>query len=414
MEKRNKTAVGSEDGMNGNTLRLPEGLAARLRIWEIPSFFKCPLIGLCLTFNEQKQLLKKADIPWKDKNPFQIHETLVGNADSENKLSTKIDQLLVRKFERLGKPLRLLPEEAWRQHCRAGLDSGQIQLPFWVTATRPDLSDEAKQEIFGTVHMSLFTNAALDSRTKQKMGRLEKEIAEQSRKVSNWRQQCRCLQEEKTGLQKELASWKARVGSLEKENEGLKKRIESASDLNRLMDLEKENEAVKTALAEKTKDLQLTERAARMCQRDAVTDGNSEKQQPPARQWGSPGDEPCGACPEERRCEADCPVFNVCQKRVLIVGGISRMEKHYRQLIESNGGRLEYHDGSMNGGGKQLKKQLKRADIVLCPIHCNSHAACSLVKKLGRKYDKFVHLMNSVSLSAISQMVKGTGYQEPN
>ncbi len=28
----------------------------------------------------------------------------------------------------------------------------------------------------------------------------------------------------------------------------------------------------------------------------------------------------------------------------------------------------------------------ERADIVLCPVNCNSHAACSLVKNLGRQY----------------------------
>jgi len=33
-----------------------------LRFWEIDPFFKCPAVGICLTFSEQKQVLKKAGI----------------------------------------------------------------------------------------------------------------------------------------------------------------------------------------------------------------------------------------------------------------------------------------------------------------------------------------------------------------
>jgi hypothetical protein len=50
--------------------------AVVLRVWGIAPFFKCLVVGLCLTLAEQKQLLKNAGMPWKDKNPIQIHEHL--------------------------------------------------------------------------------------------------------------------------------------------------------------------------------------------------------------------------------------------------------------------------------------------------------------------------------------------------
>ena len=38
-----------------------------LKLWEIENFFKCPVVGMCLTTAEQKQLLKKAGISIKNK-----------------------------------------------------------------------------------------------------------------------------------------------------------------------------------------------------------------------------------------------------------------------------------------------------------------------------------------------------------
>jgi hypothetical protein len=102
----------------------------------------------------------------------------------------------------------------------------------------------------------------------------------------------------------------------------------------------------------------------------------------------------------------NCPVFDLCKKRILIVGGIRRMETLYRELIESHGGVFEYHDGYVRNGSKKLESRLKRADIVVCPVNCNSHAACIIVKNLGKKYKKTVHMLASFSLSSVTRIIK--------
>jgi hypothetical protein len=106
----------------------------------------------------------------------------------------------------------------------------------------------------------------------------------------------------------------------------------------------------------------------------------------------------CAACP------GGCPACT-CNKRVLIVGGIERMERKYRQMIEKEGGILDYHSGNMQDGVKKLENCLQRADIVLCPVNCNSHGACSMVKRLGKKHNKPVHMMPNFSLHAISSVL---------
>jgi hypothetical protein len=110
-----------------------------------------------------------------------------------------------------------------------------------------------------------------------------------------------------------------------------------------------------------------------------------------------------------KRCDANCPSFDLCKKRILLVGGITRMESLYRELIESSGGIFEYHDGYMKKGVKMLECRLRRADVVVCPVNCNSHAACSIVKNLAKKHNKTLHLLPNSSLSAVSQALCGAG-----
>jgi len=79
-------------------------------------------------------------------------------------------------------------------------------------------------------------------------------------------------------------------------------------------------------------------------------------------------------------------------------------------LIEENGGIFEYHDGYMKGGTKGLENQLRRADLVLCLINHNSHAASEAVKKFGKKYSKPFRMLGNSSLSTIFQTL--LEYQE--
>ncbi|MEA3279906.1 MAG: DUF2325 domain-containing protein [Thermodesulfobacteriota bacterium] len=105
------------------------------------------------------------------------------------------------------------------------------------------------------------------------------------------------------------------------------------------------------------------------------------------------------------KCDETCPSFDLCQKRILIVGGIVKIKDRYKKLIEKNGGKFDYHDGYVKGGTKGLKNQIRRADMVLCPVNCNSHNACLVTKKLGKKYSRPVHMLAGSGLSAISQAI---------
>ncbi len=101
-------------------------------------------------------------------------------------------------------------------------------------------------------------------------------------------------------------------------------------------------------------------------------------------------------------CKTPCPCAS-CPQRILVVGGIERMEPLYREVIEAKGHIFEYRAGHLRKGGNKLDNLLQRADIVLCPVNCNSHTACLQVKSMCKKYKKNLQIMKNFSLSAIER-----------
>ncbi|MEG6520973.1 DUF2325 domain-containing protein [Desulfotomaculum sp. 1211_IL3151] len=109
---------------------------------------------------------------------------------------------------------------------------------------------------------------------------------------------------------------------------------------------------------------------------------------------------------ETETCDQNCCNFDFCAKRVLIVGGITKFKTFYKNLIEQKGGEFDYSDGYMKGGERALDCKIKRCDIVLCPVDCNSHNACLSVKKLCKKHGKPFKMLMSSSVSGISEAIR--------
>ncbi|KFZ44495.1 hypothetical protein DS62_11650 [Smithella sp. SC_K08D17] len=118
-----------------------------LRFWEIDSMFRCPVIGICLTESEQIAILKKAGIPSKDKNSFEIHELLVASAGNENQLSFRINLFLWQKFGEQSSHMHSFDENDMLEHWRGCYQNGGYLAAFWGVVTRPRLSDKAKYKI---------------------------------------------------------------------------------------------------------------------------------------------------------------------------------------------------------------------------------------------------------------------------
>ena len=382
---------------------------ARRRFWEIDCHFRCPVVGLCLTLTEQKQLLKKAGISAKRKGPFEIHEILVGHSETDNPLSRRMDSFLSTKFGREAKAPQVLGENDFLEYWRSCFKTGDIKAVFWVAAIRTDLSVAARREIFGDVHMEMHDTAERVARLKRLLAFEQAVRQKAAERYKNEAGQRSVLQRENADLEKALRELTIRLSAAEKEKTALNEEVmkfkggayEALDQENHRLrrDLEDLSRAVaeykRRLVVLEQENLGLSEKWTRQCDLSA----HIKNEMGVVLQ----------RCQKMRRCEESCPSFDLCRKRVLIVGGVTRMESLYRELIEGSGGVFEYHDGNIKNGSRKLESSLKRADVILCPVNCNSHAACQMVKKLGKKYNKPIHLLASSSLNGVSQVLGGEG-----
>ena len=405
--------------MGGNTPQtitcgasLP-GPSARRRFWEIDCHFRCPVVGLCLDLTEQKQLLKKVNISAKRKGLFEIHEILVGHSETENPLSRRMDSVLNSKFSDEAKALQGLAENEFLDHWRSSFRVGEFKAVFWVAAIRADLSNAAKREIFGDVHMEMHDTAKRAARLKRLLAFEQALRQKAAEKLKNDACQWSALQRENADLQIAVRKLTLKLSAAEKEKTVLYEEVMGLKGGTYEI-LDQENHRLRAGIEDLSRTL------AEYKRRLAVLE---EENRELAEKWTRQSDlsahlqDQMGVvlqrCQTMSKCEESCPSFDLCRKRVLIVGGVTRMESLYRELIEGSGGVFEYHDGNIKNGSRKLESSLKRADVILCPLNCNSHAACQMVKKLGKKYNKPIHLLASSSLNGVSQVLGGEWTARP-
>lgn len=380
------------------------------KLWEMDHAFRCPVMGICLDHSEQKQLLKKSGITFKDKTSYEIHEILVSCAESDNRLSQRVNRLLHRKFGRRASELYGLSENDFMRCWKTAFDSGDYLAEFWAAVTRRDLDESSRKEIFGSIHMVMHNQAESFARMTKQVMKADERTKVQESKIKELFVSRRTLVKENESLKRQLDQARKPARSVET---GLTRTSFGQPDHDRVFrisELEQENKRLIQIVTDQADTLKIKEQklSSLIMQLTKMADEREELKRAECR-FKKEAEETMDSFSSMNRCDEDCPAFDLCSKRVLIVGGIERMEALYRQVIERSGGVFEYHAGHMKGGGKHLENRLKRSDIVLCPVNCNSHAACTMVKNLGKKHNKPVHMLSSFSLSTVSQVIKTCG-----
>jgi len=380
-----------------------------LCFWEIDPVFKCPVVGACLSLYEQKQLLKKACVSSKGKNPYEIHEVLVGAAHEENLLSRRVDRLLKRKYGQAAVSLfQSVSQEEFLSHWLAHLEIGDFGFLVWAAASHPTLPALIRRKIFGRIHMAMHAHAG-------ELGALRRQLASESQKrdravekASEMIEACQVARRESEELRGRLSVLESEVKTLRDENMRLRDVLQHPGQ-ETLAALQRENEELDAEVRQQRDRVEQAENRASSLERQCLrlTD-RLENQRKSSESYRQEASSVIRKVMDMNRCDESCPSFDLCQKRILIVGGIERMESLYRDMVEDLGGRLDYHSGHVKGGARGLEHSVRRADMVLCPVNCNSHAACSLVKKLGKKYNVPVHMLSGFSLTSVSQLLKGT------
>jgi hypothetical protein len=373
----------------------------RLRFWEIEPFFKCPVIGWCLDVAEQREVLRKEGTSNKDQPNFKAHEMLVQNLESENRLSSRVDCLLNRKYKKEIAELSSLEEGEFIRCWKDSLKRGDVEGMLWVGATKPDLSIEAKRIIFGDVHMEMHVRAKQISDERQKLDQEWERNELLAESVKDLSRINRVLKKENEKLRDDMSKACRLSDALQRQKRELEEALSKANESSLVAGFQKENADLRSQQERISEEISAYQRELRILQNQKNKLLLKLKKQsqihPPVSKESESVINQLSALPQQ----SPAPSLDLSQRCVLVVGGLSKMEPLYRQLIEGGGGVFEYHNGRMNAGTRELVNQVRRADVVLCCIDHNSHAAALAAKKLGKKHKKPVRMLASSSLNNI-------------
>lgn len=374
------------------------------RIWEIAPEFFCSLCGTCLGLQEQRLILKKLDMGERTLSDHEIHALMAQSLYSENKLSRLLESFLNRKYRYEISRCRDHDEEQFMVLWREQSQSDDICGLYWTALSRDHLSEGCLHSIFCDVHMMSHLNggknrqekaesermAQVNCRLADKLGQAKKQIKDMSRDLSNSAQIIRDLEaksrrmdknfgQDAAGLLPEsrgITGWEAEKEELEMTLQRVHSDLQQAREMTAAFKQEKRDMEAELTVVKEI-NAQLYQEISGFLQESHCT---------------KPG---CAIAP----CD-DC---KLCEKRVLIVGGMTKLKNYYRDLVETRGGSFDYHDGYLRSGERELESLIKKSDIVLCPVDCNSHGACLCVKKICSRINKPYHMLPSSSLNSISQ-----------
>ena len=327
--------------------------------------------------------------------------------DTENIISLKLDRILKHKYRTDLAESGTLDDDEFRKIWRLRNKTGEIDGIFYVATVKTDLGSELLSDIFGDVHMAMHLNLR-ELRITRRDLRLRVEANLKTTRLYNqgkiW---TRKLKRENTALKTTLSDMRERLAKLD--NKGGADANRSRSDT-----LEKENRTLHDRYRESENDklklndqIRFLEREKRQLEIDFFTSQSTKE-----RLAGEIKEliTQIATFVECRGPQGNqCPRVQVCAKRILVVGGITKMKHFYRELVKSIGGEFEYHDGYMKSGQRKLEVQVRRSDLVLCPVNCNSHGACHKVKGLCKKFDIPVKMLAGSGLGAISNAIVESG-----
>ena len=354
----------------------------RKKLWEFGTNLHCSIIGTCLSTGELRQVLAK--IGRKEAAGATEHDAhasavlLAGKRHDGAKLLHKAldrrHRVAISQFDRAKTTaeVRALWQEASKR--------GDIPGAYWAALTHPATNEAMVREIFAEVHMLSHLVGAANRADIRRLRQLETERAELEARLAHQHERLREAIDARDEARSELAARSERIPgsaspSAPVSDDGLAVELKA-----RLARCESHSERMEGELADARAALS-AEQAARAAAEE---------------------------CEAVLRRELDAveaslaiPLADAGPRRpldlnVLYVGGRPAQIGHLRDLAERAGAAFLYHDGGIEEREGLLPGLVSRADAVLFPVDCISHAAMLAVKRLCRQSGKrFVPLRSA-------------------
>jgi hypothetical protein len=388
--------------------------SARLKLWQLPRKYHCPVIGSCLHAAELRALARRSGALLEHgRSDYEVHVNFVAAAEDRNVLSVAAQKALDRKYAaalRRFARARSAPElkDLWQAHVA----DGRIPEAFWALMTHPQADPPLRTLAYEEVHMlshQIGAGLAADvhalGESRAELERLRREqaataarhaaaLAERDRRIATLAARVADLADS----ERELQAARARIHDLEAGNalRGLWEqlgKLEAAhnAEAEQRRSLEAETNRLRAALAGAHAEQHRL--AAALVEREAACGALELLLEDPA---ACPGED-CDDCPRAAHC------VDLGGRRILCVGGRGSLARHYRDLVQRCNGELIRHDGGLEESRQRLESLLASADAVVCPADAVSHDAYLRTKRFCKRADKPCVLLERSGIGAFAR-----------
>jgi hypothetical protein len=380
-----------------------------MNIWEVEPQFKCPVVGAMLTGKRHKAILQKCGYQVSELKPYEYHQVIMSKLYEENPVSRKVNNFIRGKAKKWMDQVHGMSDKQMRSLWEKNLESGQVGPLMYAIVSHEDTHVNLLQDVFGQVHMKSHANMTEIFQVRRELTQAQAAMAREKKK-----RQLKTLEnKEWVDLRKKDAQ---QISILEAENAKIKKQmaqIKMRMPTNiplkdKIGPLEQEIKTLKSALESMTQNMGIKQEKyqALKAQYSQAQDENQTIQQEIETLVQAFGQMAPPPCQTDSGClKEGCSRYQLCARRIFMIGGITKMKAHYKDIIETAGGKFDYHDGYLKTAGPNIESMVKRSDLVLCPVNCNSHNACIRVKKLCSQHKTPLKILSSSSLSAVKQAV---------
>jgi hypothetical protein len=369
----------------------------RTKLWEFGANLHCSIVGTCLSTGELRQVLVKSGAgEASSASEHDVHAAGVRTAARQQGGARLLHKALDRRHRlAINRFARAAAEDEVRALWREAVQNGDIPGAYWAALTHPAASDALVREIFAEVHMLSHLVGAANRADIRRLRQLEAERAALEAKVTRQQRQLRdavvtrdaTIRSLNRALEARLTG--DRDGAAGARSEPAPEAWEAlAGDLqHRLAASEERRERAERLLGEARLALDGERRA-----REAA------EQREQALQREAAAIETALAGDDEIAGEAPSSLPRL-DRTLLYVGGRPAGIGRLRRTAERRGAVFLHHDGGLEEREGLLPGLVSRADAVLFPTDCVSHAAMSLVKRLCRQAGKPLLPLRSAGLA---------------
>ena len=376
------------------------------KLMDLNSSWMCSIVGTCLSLSELRKLQRRNKLVFQEGelSDYDLHGYFVNAAYKDRKISKAMQTVLERKYRLVWKRFALASnaqelELLWDE----ALAQGDVAGPYWAVLAHPELTEKLSDKVFGEVHMlshlvgatnradlkTMRKNEVEIDRLKEDLDQARCDVWSRDRIIAGLRSDLdKTQRQDRSGLFEAVDTDAKSLSNIEAVVEGLREA---------LADADKTNRNLQDSIARKAKRIEQLELERESLKRDMeVLESEThilEHAVPAAIGQSCANDG--GICVGEDACP-----YDLCQKRVLYVGGRTTLVSRYRDVVEGWNGEFLHHDGGKQQSFERLGGLLEQADVVVFPSDCVSHAAVDHIKSQCRQQGKPMKPVRSSGLGA--------------